>query len=205
MTPVTTRFWWIRHAPVINPDRMLYGHSDIAADFSDDDAFNALARRLPEDAVWVTTTLTRARMTAEKLARCKELSPDILYLDDLREQYFGDWEGSSWDKIPEDEQAPYWRDAVNNRAPNGESFGDVTDRVSKAVNSLLKTNSAQDIIIVAHAGSIRAAIAMAAKADAHSGLSFHAAPLSLTRIDAIDREGELWWRIESVNLPAISA
>ncbi|NKB21427.1 MAG: histidine phosphatase family protein [Alphaproteobacteria bacterium] len=199
MTAVTTRFWWIRHAPVINPERILYGQSDIAADLSDDDAFAALAEKLPDDAVWVTTTLARARQTAEKIAKYNSTEIDINLRDTLREQYFGDWEGQSWDTIPQEEQAPYWADAVNNHPPNGESFFDITNRVADTVNTLLETHNGGDIVIVAHAGSIRAAIAMATQSGPRAGLSFHVAPLSLTRIDAIERDDDVWWRIESVN------
>ncbi len=200
MTPVTTRFWWIRHAPVINPDRILYGQSDIAADLSDDSAFIALAEKLPDDAAWITTTLVRAQQTAEKIAKLKSLRIEINHHDTLREQFFGDWEGRSWDSIPAEEQAPYWADAVNNHPPNGESFSDISNRVAETVHGLLAAHRDGNIICVVHAGSIRAAIAMAAQSGPRAGLSFHVAPLSLTRIDAIEREEDIWWRIESVNI-----
>ena len=200
MTAVTTRFWWIRHAPVINPDHILYGQSDIAADLSDDGAFIAIAGKLPDDAVWVTTTLARARQTAEKIARQKSTEIEIKHQDTLREQFFGDWEGRSWDTIPQEEQTPYWSDAVNNHPPNGESFSDVARRIARTVNKLIKTHRGSDIIIIAHAGSIRAAISMATQTEPRAGLSFYIAPLSLTRINAIERGADVWWRIENVNI-----
>jgi len=200
MTPVTTRFWWIRHAPVINPERILYGQSDMAADLSDDSAFISLAKKLPDDAIWITTTLARAQHTAEKIAKLKSNKIEIDFHDTLREQFFGDWEGQSWDSIPEEEQAPYWSDAVNNHPPNGESFSDISNRVADTIRGLLETHRGNNIVCVAHAGSIRAAIAMAAQSGPRAGLSFHVAPLSLSRIDAIEREDDVWWRIESVNI-----
>lgn len=201
MTAVTTRFWWIRHAPVINPDRILYGQQDIAPDLSDDDAFIALAGNLPNDAVWISTTLSRAQKTAEKIALHKSNGVNIHHHDTLREQFFGDWEGQRWDDIPQEEQAPYWSDAVNNRPPNGESFSDIATRVADTIKELLEAHRGGDIVTVAHAGSIRAAIAMATQSGPRAGLSFHLAPLSLTRIDAIERNKDVWWRIESVNMP----
>jgi alpha-ribazole phosphatase len=201
MTAITTRFWWIRHAPVINPDKILYGQRDIAPDLSDDDAFSALAEKLPDEAVWISTTLSRARKTAEKIAGHKSTEIKINHHDTLREQYFGDWEGQRWDDIPQAEQAPYWSDAVNNRPPNGESFTDIANRVADTINDLLEAHRGGDIVTIAHAGSIRSAIAMATQSGPRAGLSFHLAPLSLTRIDAIERDDDVWWRIASVNMP----
>jgi alpha-ribazole phosphatase len=201
MTAITTRFWWIRHAPVINPDKILYGQRDIAPDLSDHEAFIALAEKLPDDAVWISTTLSRARKTAEKIAQHKSVEIEINHHDTLREQFFGDWEGQRWDGIPQEEQAPYWCDAVNNHPPNGESFSDIANRVADTIKDLLEAHRGGNIVTIAHAGSIRAAIAMATQTGPRAGLSFHLAPLSLTRIDAIERDEDVWWRIESVNMP----
>ena len=42
----TTRWWWIRHAPVVNPDGKIYGQLDLDVDLSDQERFAALATRL---------------------------------------------------------------------------------------------------------------------------------------------------------------
>ena len=196
----TTRWWWIRHAPVINPDGRIYGQSDLSADLSDGDQFEQLARNLPEDAIWVTTTLRRARETAEKLADRIALGLDITEDDSLREQAFGDWEGARWDEIPAKESEQYWQDPARTRMPNGESFADVAARVTATVERLNDAHSGRNIIAVAHAGSIRAAISHALGGDPQAALSFHLTPLSLTRLDAIHRDGKIWWRVAGVNL-----
>ena len=196
----TTRWWWIRHAPVINPDGRIYGQSDLSADLSNGDQFEQLARNLPEDAIWVTTTLRRARETAEKLADSIALGLDITEDDSLREQAFGDWEGARWDEIPAKESEQYWQDPARTRMPNGESFADVAARVTATVERLNDDHSGRNIIAVAHAGSIRAAISHALGGDPQAALSFHLTPLSLTRLDAIHRDGKIWWRVAGVNL-----
>ena len=196
----TTRWWWIRHAPVINPDGRIYGQSDLSADLSNGDQFEQLARNLPEDAIWVTTTLRRARETAEKLADSVALGLDITEDDSLREQAFGDWEGARWDEIPAKESEQYWQDPARTRMPNGESFADVAARVTATVERLNDDHSGRNIIAVAHAGSIRAAISHALGGDPQAALSFHLTPLSLTRLDAIHRDGKIWWRVAGVNL-----
>jgi alpha-ribazole phosphatase len=196
----TTRWWWIRHAPVINPDGKIYGQSDLAPDLSDDDQFNRLAETVPDNAVWVMTSLQRARETARKIANGVSPQPQISEEDSLREQAFGDWEMARWDEIPAKNKEDYWTDPAHNRMPNGESFSDVVSRVSATVERLNTDHTGRNIIAVAHAGSIRAAICHALGVDPLAALSFHLSPLSLTRIDAIHRDGKLWWRVAGVNL-----
>ena len=45
----TTRFWWVRHAPV-DHDGRIYGQKDMPCDCSDAAVFAGLARQLPRDA-----------------------------------------------------------------------------------------------------------------------------------------------------------
>jgi alpha-ribazole phosphatase len=186
--------------PVINPDGGIYGQSDLEADLSDGRQFGQLATVLPEDAVWVTTTLRRARETARKLAASVSPGRTIGEDDSLREQAFGDWEGARWDNIPARESEAYWQNPARTRMPNGESFTDVVDRVAATVERLNADHSGRNIIAVAHAGSIRAAISHALGGEPQAALSFQLTPLSLTRIDAIHRDGKIWWRVSGVNL-----
>jgi len=197
---VTTRWWWIRHAPVINPDGIIYGQLDLDADLSNDGQFGTLADTLPPDAVWVTTTLQRARKTAARLSSLIAAPPAIAEQDSLREQAFGEWEGARWNDIPSADSEEYWADPVENRMPSGESFADVVSRVTATVEDMNAQHGGRDIVVVAHAGSIRAAISHALGGNGRAGLSFKLAPLSLTRIDAIHRDDNVWWRVSGVNL-----
>jgi alpha-ribazole phosphatase len=61
---IKTRWWWIRHAPVVNPEKKLYGQLDLDVDLSNREKLADLADRLPDSAVWITTSLQRARETA---------------------------------------------------------------------------------------------------------------------------------------------
>lgn len=195
-----TRWWWIRHAPVINPEGKLYGQLDINVDLSDSEKFEALARVLPDKAELVTTSLTRAKKTADLLSKIVKLDAPAIEFDNFLEQSFGDWEGSSWDDITPSASKAFWKDPANNRIPNGESFADVVKRVSPEVEGLNNQYTGKDIIAVTHTGSIRAAIAHALGGDARAGLAFQLAPLSLTRIDAIHNDENVFWRVLGVNL-----
>src|SRR5690606_38907309 len=85
-----TRWWWVRHAPVIGQDGRLYGSLDVDCDCSDKARLRALAARLPADAVWVISPLKRTRQTAAALARHHPDRPDDLLVEpSLAEQDFG--------------------------------------------------------------------------------------------------------------------
>ena len=195
-----TRWWWIRHAPVINPDGKLYGQLDINVDLSDRKKFEALARVLPDKAEWITTSLTRAKETANLLSEFVMSDTAAIEYDNFLEQSFGDWEGSCWDDITPAASKVFWKDPAKNRIPNGESFADVVKRVSLTVERLNTQYTGKDIVAVTHTGSIRAAIAHALGGDARAGLAFQLAPLSLTRIDAIHNDENFFWRVLGVNL-----
>ncbi|HEY6334366.1 MAG TPA: histidine phosphatase family protein, partial [Alphaproteobacteria bacterium] len=61
---LVTRWWWIRHAPVTTDGGRIYGQTDIECDVSDRASFAALAARLPRGALWVSSNLKRAYLTA---------------------------------------------------------------------------------------------------------------------------------------------
>ena len=90
MTSATTRWWWLRHAPVINRGNVIYGNSEVDCDVSDAAAFLALAERLPKGAVWVTSHLGRTHKTAAAIAAAGDGSvPERLVEPHLAEQNFG--------------------------------------------------------------------------------------------------------------------
>ncbi len=63
----TTRWWWVRHAPVVENGGRIYGQDDFNCDCSDAATFQALARLLPADPVWVTSHLRRTQQTARAI------------------------------------------------------------------------------------------------------------------------------------------
>ena len=52
ITGAVTRWWWVRHAPVPNPERRCYGQSDMDCDVSNEALFRHQAKLLPKGAVW---------------------------------------------------------------------------------------------------------------------------------------------------------
>lgn len=187
------RWWWVRHAPAIAGG--FVGWSDINADLSDTHSLSTLKMALPEDAALLASDLTRAAQTAEALSRRTwvRMAPQAT----LREQHFGEWEGRPFDSLNQDEAAAFWSEPAHARPPGGESFADLCDRVSQTVISHL-TGEHSDIVAVAHAGTVRAALTLALGLEPSQALVFEIAPLSLTRIDWLATHRG--WRVGCVNV-----
>lgn len=196
-----TRWWWVRHAPVPCPHGRIHGRLDVACDVSDDEDFRQLAARLPAGALLVESGLIRCRQTAGALeAAGLPLLPPLVE-PDLAEQDFGRWQGRSWMELEtakDPDLAEFWRDPANSDPPGGESFAAMMRRVAAAVDRLTAAHLGRDIVAVAHAGTVRAALAQALALAPEAALRFAVQPLSLTRVDATPGG----WRVECVNVTA---
>ena len=195
------RWWLIRHAPVLNPDGIIYGSTDMPADVSDAPRFDALAARLPKDAAWIVTPLSRTQDTAKRLIASgaqprgtPQIEPPFL------EQDFGDWQGRTLaDVAPPGHVA--WLAPAGYRPPGGESFAELCARVGPRITALCEDPPAADIVVVAHGGTIRGVLAHCLGIDPETALHFRIATLSLTRVVHITpRDGSTpAWAIEMVN------
>ncbi|WP_161790449.1 histidine phosphatase family protein, partial [Inquilinus limosus] len=105
-----------------------------------------------------------------------------------------------YDALPRHD--PFWSHPSAHAAPGGESFDTVLRRVQPAVQALSGAHAGRDIVAVAHAGTIRAAAALALDLDGERALRLVVDTLSLTRIDFIrSRSGAESWRVVALNLP----
>jgi len=198
-----TRWWWIRHAPVIQTENRIYGQTDLPCDCSDDVLFAALAGALPRDAVLITSDLQRAVNTAAAIAAAGLSMPDGILDAALREQHFGDWQGEMREEFYA-RRGGYvqgaWLTAPEERAPNGESFADLVERVIPAVERYTIEHGERDIICVAHGGTIKAALRHALDLSYEQALAFQLANCSVTRLDHVVRDdGAESWRVAMVN------
>jgi alpha-ribazole phosphatase len=201
----STRFWWVRHAPVDNPGGTIYGHLDLDALTEDPDAYAGLAALLPQEAVWVVSGLRRTRQTAEATLRARGgTAPELLVEPALGEQNFGDWQGRTHEEVFGElgRRHTFWLAPAATRAPNGESFADLAARASEAVLRLQEAHRGRDVIVFAHGGTIRAAVGMALGLDWDAALRLSVDNLSLSVISLLDIEGEpAAWRVDAVNVP----
>ncbi len=204
MTAVT-RFWWIRHAPV-DDGGFVYGQRDVPANVSDAASFAALSGRLPSEAIWVASHLQRTHQTAHALGAAGSEVPDLFIEEDLAEQSLGDWQGQLRDEVfaQYGEWHRFWITPAHTAPPGGESFADLVARVVPTIERLVERHRGRDLVVVAHGGTIRAALAHALGLEPETAISFTIDNLSLTRLDHVagpdDKSGA--WRVVTVNHPA---
>jgi len=201
-----TRWWWVRHAPVISVDGVIYGSDDVACDVSDAASFRALAGTLPGEAVWVTSHLTRTVRTAKAIAEAGLEVPEPVVERDLAEQNFGDWQGLSWDQMrsldPLAHDA-FWQDPTGARPPGGESFADQIRRTAKVIERMTAVHEGRDIVAIAHGGTIRAAVAHALGLAPEQGMAITVSTLSVSVLEHVKdrllrgRGGA--WRVVGIN------
>jgi len=199
MTNMITRWWWLRHAPVPDPENRIVGKLDPPCDLSDADRLSALARLLPRQSVVVESGLLRCAQTLGAIESAGLTVAPAILEPALQEQDFGHWQGKRWADLDAKKDPlvdAFWRDPAISAPPGGESFVAVMARVRAAVLEMTRHFEGRDIIAVAHAGSIRAALALALDLSPQAALSFVIDPLSLTRLDCIG-EG---WRVGGVNM-----
>jgi broad specificity phosphatase PhoE len=198
-----TRFWMIRHALVEeNARAILYGIMDVllceTTLLAQAPMYEALARRLPRPAVWKVSPLSRTRRTAEAIFAAGYPATDPQVEPDLIEQSLGEWQGLPHHELPARltlPQHPFWPHAGDEQPPGGESMAQVVIRTGAALERLAATHPGQDIVIVSHGGTIRAAVAHALRIGADNVLHLSIQNLSLTRLEHWP-EG---WRVVCVN------
>ncbi len=196
MNVTVTRWWWIRHAPVIDDGGCFYGQMDLDADTGDTAAHRALSEVLPQDAVWLSSHLRRARQTAAAIGEAGYPLPEVERHRDLAEQHFGDWQGTP--RAPAYEKYGgfygFWLSVLDTAPPNGESFSDLRSRVGAAVERLSAAHRGRDIVAVAHGGTIRAALVSALDLPSPLALSLTIGNSSLTQMDLIEEpeRGARW-------------
>lgn len=130
----------------------------------------------------VTSPLQRCQAFAEWLGAQRNLP--VRVVDDLREVGFGSWEGMSRDELiaqRPDEYRDFHADPVHNRPANAESLSLFGSRVATAFDHLLDEFAGQHLLIVAHAGVIRATLGHVVQAPAANWYRTEVANASLTR------------------------
>jgi alpha-ribazole phosphatase len=145
----------IRHTRTATETGLCYGRTDVALspDFKDD--LTVLQQKLPaltEGCAVFSSPLTRCMQLAETLS--SNVTPD----DRLLELNFGRWEGLRFDEIDPDLLSRWTGNFVEIAPPEGESFTDLCERVDSFWQELLSQPHEQ-VLIVTHAGAIRALLA----------------------------------------------
>ncbi|WP_315705622.1 MULTISPECIES: histidine phosphatase family protein [unclassified Bradyrhizobium] len=198
---VTTRWWWVRHAPVRNDGGNIYGQTDIACDTSDRIVFEAVAKILPRNAVWYASNLRRTHQTAEAIWATGFPQPETMIKEAaFAEQHLGQWQGMNRAAfLASRPPGSNWFAAIDQPAPGGESFMDLYSRVTGAVVRIGAEQAGRDIIAVGHGGTIKAAVGFALGGLVEKALAFDIDNCSVTRLDHVATGDLSTWRLPMVN------
>ena len=204
-----TRWWWVRHAPVTATEGRIYGNTDPPANVEDPPTYTALARFLPADSALVTSHLQRTHQTADAIRAAGLDLPEPIVEEDLAEQNFGEWQGRKREEVYAelDPKHLFWLAPARTRAPGGESFVDLMERVAGVIERLNAQHAGRDIIAVGHGGAIRAAIGHALGLDPEVALACQIDNCSVTRLDHFgptESHPEGAWALFHVNQLATS-
>lgn len=203
--------WYlVRHAPVAGAKQGIYRSLDGAADLSDTTALDVAAKRLPTDARWWTSPMRRTRETASALADRIPPQPAPAVEERLREQDFGAWHGLTfeelWKKIRDLPPHNWSYLAPETTPPDGENYLVLWERAASFIEERTRESSSAPLVLVTHAGVIRAIVGQALGLTPSRALALGIATLSVTKLtqsrpptpaSARDRGGD--WEIRYLN------
>lgn len=189
-----TTWHWVRHGPT--HAKSFVGWRDVPADLSNVAQLERLSAHLPDQAIIVSSDLSRARKTADALTKParRRLADD----PHLREMHFGLWDGMHFDAVSaRDPQLSrtFWENPGDVAAPAGESWNETSARVHAAVQRISARHPTAHIIAVAHFGVILTQVQRALGVTAYATLAHKIENLSVTRID---------WHASGAEVPHIN-
>jgi alpha-ribazole phosphatase len=147
----------VRHTETVCEKGICYGQSDVGILEPFDAVFETILNQLPKNAILYSSPLQRCTILANYIQENTEIN-SVIEDARLMEMNFGDWELKNWDIISKEDLNPWMKDFVNVRVPNGESFVDLNTRVLDFLENEISKENEKPLIIVAHAGVIRAVL-----------------------------------------------
>lgn len=160
-----TKVILVRHGQTIwNVEAKYQGHSDIELTKDGLEQAELVAKRLASEKISsvYASDLSRAFKTAETIASQHNLT--VTAVPALREVKFGDWEGLTYGNIynkwPEIMDGLFTKpDEI--QIPGGETFRELKNRATKALEELVSKHPEETIVVVSHGGTIRTLICAA--------------------------------------------
>jgi broad specificity phosphatase PhoE len=191
----------VRHAPVREDGGCIYGQKDLGCDTSDRVVFEAVGKILPRNAAWYSSNLKRTHQTAQAIWAAGFPRPsDMPHITAFAEQHLGEWQGMNRAAfLASRPVGSHWFAANDEAAPGGESFMDLYNRTTGAIELINAERAGRDVIVVAHGGTIKAAVGLALGGQPEKGLVFDIDNCSVTRLDHLSSSSFNGWRLPMVN------
>lgn len=136
----------------------------------------------------ISSPLLRCQKFAEALSQSAGVEYSVV--DNLKEIGFGSWEGRTPEDIQQNEGDAlerFLKDPVHNRPEGAEPLDDFAERVWQVYQKIAEEHAGQHVLVVAHAGVIRAItskILGMSLDDVYSRLKIEYAAIATTRIPA---------------------
>ncbi|MEG3070641.1 MAG: alpha-ribazole phosphatase [Candidatus Syntrophopropionicum ammoniitolerans] len=157
------RIYVIRHGETAwNVVSKLQGHTNVPLSDNGRSQARLLGKRLAglEFENLYSSDLVRAYETAQIISQYHH-NLEIKTLPALREINFGRWEGFSIKEIAElypEKIKQWWKTPLQTRLPDGESLGDLVQRVAAVVKNIVESHTGGNILLVTHGGVIRSIV-----------------------------------------------
>lgn len=154
------RIFIVRHAQTIgNVENRLTGESDYEITAEGKKDIKLLTQELENikfDKVYSSTSL-RTKKTIEQLAKIN--NTNIIQLDDLKEMYFGIYDGWKWEEV--NKVNPNIKETqvkINEIVgiPEQEDMKDLADRMYNTITEIAENNMGKNILICSHGVAIEA-------------------------------------------------
>ncbi|MCT4590951.1 MAG: alpha-ribazole phosphatase [Carboxylicivirga sp.] len=145
--------WLIRHTTPEVEQGICYGQLDLEVNGNFDQESKEIKTFLSNtsfDKIY-SSPLKRCHKLAQRLFDDEEIIID----ERLKEINFGEWEGLMWKDIKREALDNWGNDFIHQKPPQGESFGELIDRVNQFIEATENTPGKR-IAIVTHSGIIRA-------------------------------------------------
>jgi alpha-ribazole phosphatase/probable phosphoglycerate mutase len=138
----------------------------------------------------VTSSLARCREFAEQLGERRGIP--VVSESQLVEVGFGTWEGKSRAELEEVDPGQvtrFYQDPIANRPEGAEPLDAFTGRVQAAFVNMLETYPGESLLVVAHAGVIRAIIAHVLEIPAERMYRIHVKNAGITSLKTCPQRG----------------
>ncbi len=145
---------------------------------------------MPETIPWqriISSPLTRCSAFAQELAEQNNLP--LSQDSNFKEIGFGVWEGMTRDQLRADDPTiieRFFKDPVTNRPEGAERLVDFKARVEKAITDITIKHQGKHVLVVAHAGVIRAAMCYVLGMPIENMFRIKVTNASITRLQLAD-------------------
>ncbi len=143
----------------------------------------------------VTSPMIRCLDFATALG--EKIHVPVRVYSDLKEVGFGAWEGKTREEIDPQEYQNFYADPVHHRPLGAEDLEHFMERVVNRFDKIIRQHQGKHLLIITHAGVIRALLTHVLDAPPHCMYQFDIHTAAISRIKLTQRSG---WVVDGVNL-----